>query len=181
MADSPPKNNRFRFSLKTLIYFISFLAIALSALKYPTAWWATGLIYTTFLMLLVSAVCGVYLRSRWGAFAGGFAIGGVAWLGLLVAFSQLHDRTTANEGYGYSFGMRGNTNFVNRPIPNTMNGNPLSPDQLSVRLSFLFHPGYFIITDEFLFFRIIAGCLATWLIGLLSGIFARFLWSYPQP
>lgn len=144
---------RIRYSLTSMFVFITISAVAFSALRYSNGWWAMCFVYTTFILLLVSCVYGVFGPDRQGAFAGGFAIGGILWIGLLFSLS----------GSG----------------PLTIVSVPLRPSDFCVELFRFMLPRENNVRsldyNALLEFRTIAYCIATWIVGLLSGILASFV------
>ena len=67
MATDPPtasKLGRWQFSLRLLLVFIAFVAVASAALLNASSWWQTFIGTTTFAVLPVAILSGLFRRGR---------------------------------------------------------------------------------------------------------------------
>lgn len=74
-----------RFSLRSLLGAVTFVALALASLLQPWRSWCPSLVLTGLLALMLLAIpCSIFARERLRAFYAGFAI--VGWGYFLLAF-----------------------------------------------------------------------------------------------
>jgi hypothetical protein len=117
-------------------------------------------------MLLAAATVYLYRRST---FAGGFALGGLGWLLLLYAFSLPGMRTPDDWPSGYATDDQGNIKGATKG-PYAIEENVLNPEQICRNVSSLFQSH--MPLGPYRSFRVALYCIATWLIGLIAGLFA---------
>jgi len=85
-----------RFSLKSLLGAVTFVALALASLLQPWRSWCPSLVLTGLLsLLLLSIPCSIFARERTRAFYVGFAI--VGWGYFLLAFVPWIEMTVGRQ------------------------------------------------------------------------------------
>lgn len=85
-----------RFSLRSLLGAVTFVAIALASLLQPWRSWCPSLVLTGLLALMLLAIpCGIFARDRARAFYVGFAL--VGWSYFLLAFIPCIELTVGRQ------------------------------------------------------------------------------------
>jgi len=166
------RHHRIRYSLTSLVGIVGLVGVGLSALTHSNPWWAIGLVYLTFLLLLLATICGLYGRS---VFGGGFALGGFAWLVLLFVFSQNGMRAPDDWPTGITTDSQGNITGHTKG-PYAVEENPLHLERICHRLASIFRDrtlnSWYMDDRKYHCFRVEAYCVATWLVGLFTGLLA---------